>query len=69
MIFIDLEKVYNRIPRYMLWWTLSKKTLPIKYVSSIKDKYVGVVTNVSTGGRLTDGFPVTIRADQGSTLS
>jgi hypothetical protein len=25
MVFIDLEKVYDRISRYIMWWTLEKK--------------------------------------------
>ena len=69
MVFIDLKKTYDRVPRDVLWWVLKKKTVPFKYVSIIRDMYEGVVTNVRTCGGLTDEFLITIRVRQGSFLS
>ena len=69
MVFIDLEKAYDRVPRDVLWWALKKKAVPLKYVSIIRDMYDGVVTNVRTCGGLTDEFPITIGVHQGSILS
>ena len=60
MVFIDLEKTYDRVPRDVLWWALKKKAVLFKYVSIIRDMYEAVVTNVRTCGRLTDEFPITI---------
>ena len=37
MIFIDLEKAYDKVPSKILWWTLMKKRVPIKYIDIIKD--------------------------------
>ena len=59
MVFINLEKAYDRVPRDVLWWALKKKAVPLKYVSIIRDMYRGVVTNV----RICDGsdeFSITI---------
>ena len=53
----------------MLWWTLKKKVVPLKYVSIIRDMYEGVVTNIRICGGLTDEFPITIGVHQESTLS
>ena len=50
MVFIDLEKAYDRVPRDVLWQALKKKAVPLKYVSIIRDMYEGVVTNVRTCG-------------------
>ena len=61
MVFIDLEKTYDRVLRDILWWALKKKAVPLKYMSIIKDMYEGVVTNVRTCGGLTNEFPITIR--------
>jgi hypothetical protein len=46
MIFIDLEKVYDKILRNIMWWTLERKLVPTKYVTLIKDMYTNVVTCV-----------------------
>ena len=56
MVFIDLEKAYGRVPREVLWWTLIKKGVSIKYFDIIKDIYDGLVANVRTCGGITSFF-------------
>ena len=46
MVFIDLEKAYDKIPRYVMWWPLDKHKVPSKYVTLIKDMYNNAVTSV-----------------------
>ena len=46
MVFIDLEKAYDKIPRMVIWWALEKNKVPTKYISLIKDMYTNVVTSV-----------------------
>jgi hypothetical protein len=48
MVFIDLEKAYDKIPRNVLWWALEKHKVPAKYITLIKDMYDNVVTSVRT---------------------
>ncbi|XP_064073079.1 uncharacterized protein LOC135193637 [Vanessa tameamea] len=36
MVFIDLDKSYDRVLREVLWWALKEKGLPEKYVELVK---------------------------------
>ena len=56
MVFIDLEKAYDKIPRNVMWWTLDKHKVPSKYVTLIEDMYNNVVTSVRTNDGNTDYF-------------
>ena len=69
VIFIDLEKAYDKVPREILWWVLTKKLVPVKYINIIKDMYEGAITNVKTNDGLSSSFPITIGLHQGSALS
>ena len=60
MVFIDLEKTYDKIPRMVMWWALEKDKVPTKYISLIKDMYNNVVTSVRAGDGETGAFPITI---------
>jgi hypothetical protein len=46
MIFIDLEKTYDKVPRNVVWWALQKHKVSSKYITLIKDMYDNVVTSV-----------------------
>ncbi|KAL6538155.1 hypothetical protein OROGR_012143 [Orobanche gracilis] len=69
MIFIDLEKTYDKVPREILWWALMRKGISKKYIDIIKDMYEGASTSVRTGVGKTEEFPIQIGVHQGSALS
>ncbi|RZB84080.1 LINE-1 reverse transcriptase-like [Glycine soja] len=69
LIFIDLEKAYDRVPREILWKALEKKGVRVTYIRAIQDMYDRVSTSVRTQGGESDDFPITIGLHQGSTLS
>jgi hypothetical protein len=48
MVFIDLEKTYDKVPRNVMWWALQKHKVSTKYIILIKDMYDNVVTTVQT---------------------
>jgi hypothetical protein len=69
MVFIDLEKAYDKVPRSIMWWALQKHKISTKYIILIKDMYDNVVTSVQTSDRDTNDFPINIGMHQGSALS
>lgn len=57
MVFIDLEKVYEKVPREVLWWALTMKGFSQKYIYIIKDMYEGASTRMRTSIGKTGEFP------------
>ena len=46
LVFIDLEKAYDRVPRQEVWRFLREKNVSEKYIRVIKDMYRGATTQV-----------------------
>jgi hypothetical protein len=69
MVFIDLEKAYDKVPRDVMWWALEKHKVPTKYITLIKDMYKDAMTCVRTCDGDTSDFPIKIGLHQGSALS
>jgi hypothetical protein len=69
MVFIDLEKAYDKVSRNIMRWALQKYKVSTKYITLIKDMYDNVVISVRTSDRDTNDFPINIRLHQGSVLS
>ena len=65
MVFINVEKTYDKVLRYLIWWVLNIRNVPRGYIKVIKDVYKGAVTSVrTTCGEICE-FPVTIGLHQG----
>ena len=48
IIFIDLEKAYDRVPRQEVWRRNREKGLPDNYVMVVQDMYEGARTRAKT---------------------
>ena len=54
MVFIDLEKAYDRVPRQEVWRCMREKGVPEKYVMIVQDMYEGARTRVKSSVGITD---------------
>jgi hypothetical protein len=48
MVFIGLERIYDKIPRNAIWWVLDKHKVPTKYVGLINYIYNNVMASIRT---------------------
>jgi hypothetical protein len=69
IVFIDLEKAYDKVPRNVMWWALQKHNVSIKYITLIKDMYDNVVTSIRTSDGDINDFSINIGLHQRSALS
>ena len=69
MVFIDLEKAYDRVPRQEVWRGMREKMVPEKYVVLIQEMYKKGCTRVRSSVGTTEGFEVKVGLHQGSALS
>ena len=69
MVFVDLEKAYDRVPRDLIWWALRKKNIPEAYITIIQDMYKATKTRVKSRCGLTQYFDIEVVLHQGSILN
>ena len=68
MCFVDLEKVFDSVPRRVLQWALRKK-LPKILVKAVTSLYEGSQTKVKVESEFSEKFDVAVGVHQGSVLS
>ena len=66
VIFIDLEKAYDRIPREEIWRCSRERNVPEKYIRLVQDMYRGCKTVVRTAAGESNSFGVEVGPHQGS---
>ena len=69
MVFVDLEKAFDRIPIDLIWWCLRKKGVPEEYVQIVQDLYRSCMTQVVTQKGETEYFPIEVGLHQDPALS
>ena len=69
VVFIDLEKAYDRVPRQEIWRCLREKLAPEKYIRLIQEMYRNVEATVRSSVGETESLEVKVGLHQGSALS
>ena len=69
MVFIDLEKAYDSIPRRIIWDSLKAKGISLRYIEVIQDMYDNASTNIQTPVGISEFFPVKVGLHQGPGVS
>ena len=69
MVFVDLEKAYDTVPRDLIWYCLRKRGVPEVYVELIRDMYRNCTTSVNTSAGTTEAVRIEVGLHQGSALS
>ncbi|GAB0086735.1 hypothetical protein DMENIID0001_009020 [Sergentomyia squamirostris] len=64
MVFIDLEKAFDRIPRKLIWEALRGRGVPEGYVTVIQDMYRDVTTQVRSLSGVGERFGVRVGVHQ-----
>ena len=69
MVFVDLEKAYDRLHRKLIWWSLRNKGVPEAYIKIIQYMYGYCETQVTTKEGNTEYFNVKVGLYQASAIS
>jgi hypothetical protein len=69
LVFVDLEKAFDRVPRSLIEWAMRRKGVPEYYVKVVNSMYDGVCSSVVVDGEESDAFQVRVGVHQGSVLS
>ena len=68
LVFVHLEKAYDRVPRELIWWSLRKHNCPEGYIKVIQDMYKDSLIQIQTRDGCTDYFRVDVGVHHGSAL-
>ena len=60
MVFVDLEKAYDTIPRDLIWYCLRRRGVPEGYIKTIPDMYENCSTKVRTTSGNTEAIEIQV---------
>ena len=69
VVFVDLEKAYDRVPRELIWYSLRRKGVPEAYINIIRDMYARCKTSVMASAGKAEEIQIEVGLHQGSAIS
>ena len=66
--FVDLEKVFNHVPRKVLWWALRKVGVDEWLIRPIQAMCTNAKSSVRINGQFSSWFDIQVGVHQGSVL-
>ena len=51
MVFVDLEKAIDRVPREMIWWSQRRKGVLEREIKAIMEMYINIETSAKWNTR------------------
>ena len=69
ILFVDLRKVYDSVPRSALWMVLEKFGVPPRMLDIIRSLHNGMSASVRVRGGVSEAFDVRNGLRQGCTLA
>ena len=69
MVFVDLEKAFDRVSREVIWWLLRRKGVLEREIKAIMEMYTNIETSVKVEYARSESFDVKVGVHQGSIVS
>ena len=69
MVFVDLEKAFDRVPREMIWWSLRRKGVLEREIKAIMEMHTNIETSIKVEYTRSESFDVKVGVHQESILS
>ena len=60
MVFVDLEKAFDRVPREVIWWSLRRKGVLEREIKAIMEMYTNIETSVKVEYLRSESFDVKV---------
>ena len=69
MVFVDLEKAFDRVAKEVIWWSLRRKGALEREIKAVMEMYTNIETSVKVEYTRSKSFYVKVRVHQGLILS
>ena len=65
MVFVDLEKAFDRVPREVIWWSLRRKGVLEREIKALMEMYTNIETFVKEEYTRSESYDLKVGVHQG----